>query len=502
MNDDNPQSTGASRRPGRRQDEPSAPQDAAPEPQSLADRMRARREEQAAQSAAEEAQEPQSLADRMRARQAEQSAAEEAPSEPEAPARRGFSRREDKPAEEEAAAEESSSAFGRNVRAAATAASAATAATAGAAAGAARSFGRRATEAGERIEEKLLDTEAAEQLKRVIGEQKTKFNRLIERSKLTQLVRDTSSLENQVNSLPQTVAQLRARGYAFRSYLEQKSEVLANQWGEVNGEIRKWIDEESRTLGEHVSDAEKFIRDIDAAKAATTTQEHLTNQLSSVLETLDTRVSAAEKHIRQMYDDLRREVQVMNKQLTEVGWFLEQRDEASFSFMPAEAVFLVAEATWDAGGKNMNGILFLTDQRVVFEQKETVGKTLGLFGGQKAHELKWEAPVSAVEEVRAENKGLFGGKDMLYFTMGGGATHRSITVEVKGGADCKFWAQQIKRMVSGDAHDERAIEPDPEMIERLRNAPTQCAVCGGTLPQIVRGQLEVSCKYCGSVVRL
>jgi len=464
MNDDKPQSTG---------DRSQSGQD---EPQSLADRIKAQREEKAAEK--ESASEPQSLADRMKAQRAEQ-AAEQADKSPK---------------------------LGRNIGAAANAAAAGAAdraiGAAGTAAGVARSLGRRASEAGGRIEEKLLDSEAAEQLTKLIGEQKTKFNRLIERSKLTQLVRDTSSLENQVKSLPQSVAELRARGYAFRSYLEQKSEVLAGQWGEVNGEIRKWIDEESRSLGEHVSDAEKYIRDIDAAKAATTTQEHLTNQLSSVLETLETRVSAAEKHIRQMYDDLRREVRVMNKQLTEVGWFLEQRDEASFSFLPAEAVFLVAEATWDASGKDINGVLFLTDQRLVFEQKEKVGKTLGLFGGQMAHELKWEAPVSAVEEVRADNKGLFGGKDMLYFTMGGGAAHRSITVEVKGDADCKFWAQQIKRMVSGDAHDERAIEPDPEMIERLRSAPTQCAVCGGTLPQVVRGQLEVTCKYCGSVVRL
>jgi hypothetical protein len=57
-------------------------------------------------------------------------------------------------------------------------------------------------------------------------------------------------------------------------------------------------------------------------------------------------------------------------------------------------------------------------------------------------------------------------------------------------------------MVNGDAQDERAIEPDPELIERLRNAPTACHVCGGTLPQIVAGQNSVTCPYCGVVVRI
>ena len=57
-------------------------------------------------------------------------------------------------------------------------------------------------------------------------------------------------------------------------------------------------------------------------------------------------------------------------------------------------------------------------------------------------------------------------------------------------------------MISGDVSNERAIEPDPELVERLRKAPTECHVCGGTLPQIVAGQNQVECRYCGSVVRV
>jgi hypothetical protein len=103
--------------------------------------------------------------------------------------------------------------------------------------------------------------------------------------------------------------------------------------------------------------------------------------------------------------------------------------------------------------------------------------------------------------VDAENKGLFGGKDMLIFNTSSGQ-HQQITVEVKGGVDCKFWQKQIQRMVSGDANNERAIEPDPEMIDRLRQAPTACHVCGGTLPRLVAGQNQVTCDYCGSVIRI
>jgi hypothetical protein len=192
----------------------------------------------------------------------------------------------------------------------------------------------------------------------------------------------------------------------------------------------------------------------------------------------------------------------MTSQLRKINWMCDRKDEASFDFLAGESMFLVAEAQWDDGGDKPEGFLFLTDQRLVFEQKQKVGKKLGMFGGKEVHEEKWNALLPQVEKVEAENKGMFGGKDMLYITLGSGASYPKVIVEVKGGVDCKFWQKQIQRMVSGDASDERAIEPDPELIERLRSAPTECHVCGGKLPMIVAGQVQIECDYCGSVVRL
>jgi hypothetical protein len=67
---------------------------------------------------------------------------------------------------------------------------------------------------------------------------------------------------------------------------------------------------------------------------------------------------------------------------------------------------------------------------------------------------------------------------------------------------CKLWAQEINRMRNGEVTNERAIPPDPELIEKLKNAPTECPQCGGMLPRIVAGQTEVVCKYCGGMIRI
>jgi len=125
-----------------------------------------------------------------------------------------------------------------------------------------------------------------------------------------------------------------------------------------------------------------------------------------------------------------------------------------------------------------------------------------MFGGKQVQEVEWEIPLHQMESVEYENRGMFGGKDMLHFELGSGAPQAQLTVEVKGGADNKFWVKQIERMIAGETDDERAIEPDPEMLEGIREAPPKGHVCGATLPMLVAGQNQIECEYCGSVVRI
>ena len=58
----------------------------------------------------------------------------------------------------------------------------------------------------------------------------------------------------------------------------------------------------------------------------------------------------------------------------------------------------------------MDGVLYLTDRRVLFEQKERTGAFLGLFGGRNQQALTWAVALTDIEDVRAEDRGIFGVK--------------------------------------------------------------------------------------------
>lgn len=346
-----------------------------------------------------------------------------------------------------------------------------------------------------------LPEEDALALQTEIDTLKSTFSELAGKVRLTELAAEITQLGSQAVALPAAIQAVREKGYAYRSYLENKADVLKEQWDEMDEDLKHWVQEEAEDLKDDFEQTQRLVARLSAL-GTTTKAQAILGRVKTAVEMLDDKVTAAENHINTQYNNIRREVDQTNRQINEISWFLEMRDEATFDFGAAEEVFLVAKAEWDDGQDKPDGLLFLTNQRLVFEQKEKTGKRFGMFGGKDTQGILWEAAISSVEEVTAENKGLLGGKDMVNMTLGAGAPYAKITVEVKGGVDCKFWAKQINRMATGNADDERAIPPDPELIERLKNAPTDCHVCGGVLPKIVAGQAEVTCPYCGTVIRI
>jgi hypothetical protein len=103
----------------------------------------------------------------------------------------------------------------------------------------------------------------------------------------------------------------------------------------------------------------------------------------------------------------------------------------------------------------MDGVLYLTDRRVLFEEKERTGAFLGIFGGRNQQALTWAVALTDIEDVRAEDRGILGVKDMLYLSLRRGAEPAEITIEVKRSADNQEWAAFIRQAKDGGYELER-----------------------------------------------
>lgn len=353
----------------------------------------------------------------------------------------------------------------------------------------------------EEVEAAQLPEGIAEEFQTKATELKQQFDDLVERVSLAQIVRETTSLGNQIGDFPEEIARLRQRGYIFHAYLEDKLDVFAEQWDETNERIEAWLDEEQDDLDTDLARAQQLVEKISVTEF-NAKHKAIFVKLEGILDTLEQQVEAGEERITALYEELQREVSKTASQLRTLEQYMDWVDDASFELMNGESIYMVAKAEWDDGQKKPDGFIYLTDQRLLFEQKEKVGKRLGMFGGKAVQDILWEAPLSSLEEVKADNRGMLGGKDMVMMTFGGGTSYPSITVEVKGGVPAKLWSTQIRRAARGSIQADSTVEEDPELLERLQNAPTDCPNCGASLPQLTGNMTETACKYCGNVVRV
>jgi len=170
---------------------------------------------------------------------------------------------------------------------------------------------------------------------------------------------------------------------------------------------------------------------------------------------------------------------------------------------------MAVEAVWIQSGKESGedpkGVLYLTDQRLIFEQKQEIATKKFLFIAtekQKVQKLQFEFPVALIEGIKPTKQGLFGREDHLELDLVSGAPIHNPHLHLLG-QDCNAWHGLINQVKAGDTNRNRAIEVDQADLDKVKTAPTQCPVCGGAITQpVLRGMDSIKCEYCGNVIRL
>ena len=189
--------------------------------------------------------------------------------------------------------------------------------------------------------------------------------------------------------------------------------------------------------------------------------------------------------LREFFGSLKQEFEKSSRQVDLIEKALDQSESASFGFLPGECIYMTAKAVWTRDTRedkeDPEGILFLTDQRLLFEQREEIAKKKVLFvttEREKVQKLQFETPVVVIENIKATKQGLFKNEDWLEFQLPSGSFAREVKLHLDGG-DCNLWQQMLNRIKSGDIEGERALEVD---VERSRKSPLRTC----QMPQLRR----------------
>jgi len=327
-----------------------------------------------------------------------------------------------------------------------------------------------------------------------------KMESLQQAAALADVYGDLEDIDSVLAVLPADVEALRTQGYVFRNYLERKVEVLSGQWAEMRQQVSRDVERRSRELDREVARARSAIQ---AAQGGGSDQ---INRAESALRMLESKVSAAQDTVEGMYDALDENVTQTQAQAEQIAWALEQASQASFGFLPAEDLVMASPAQLLETKKDgPEGVLFLTDERLVFERKEKVATKKVLFIATEKETVQEELfaiPIGQVEEVKTSQAGLLGHKELLELIFSRQAPLSGARLRLRR-VDNEEWATLLGRVRSGEIAQERTQPKGEAAAEEARQVPTKCPTCGAQITvTVVKGMREMTCEYCSSVIRL
>lgn len=352
-------------------------------------------------------------------------------------------------------------------------------------------------------------TNPIEEIKSEISSLQMQVSELHDKVNLTNARDAMEDMYTQVHGLEQKIKDLRTSGYVFGKDLEAKAEEYSKQWvNDLSPSVNTQLNQMAVNLQRDLHPLEVQMNRLVGVSGNPSAARPVLEKAKAMATALENKAESAERTINGLYDAYRREVQTLASHISKVDWMLKELSQASFQLLTAEASIMAVKAVWAKSGKEQKddpeGVLYLTDQRLLFEQKEEVATKKVLFIAtekEMVQKLLLDVPVAQVEAVATSKRGLLKNEDFIEVQFANGAQVREAHFHIW--QSCEEWQSLIQRTKNKEFDNDRAVAVDQEAVEKVRSAPSQCPSCGGNVSQVIlRGQDEIKCEYCGYIIRL
>ncbi len=348
-----------------------------------------------------------------------------------------------------------------------------------------------------------------EQLKADLSSTQRDVNDLQNKVNLSSIYDTLEDIQVKVKGLKKRVNDLRQHNYVFETSLEKDAQDLEVRWQSIYANVKVKISQEISQLKIGLRPIEGQLVRASSNLNNVAVSRQILNPLKVSVENLSKKVDASESLIRGMYDSFESQLNTFNRTLLNIEWTVKELETSSGKLLAHEYVIIGVKAVWTKDGKenkdDPEGVLFLTDQRILFEQKEEVATKKFLFITKEREliqDLLVDIPINYVESVQASKQGIFKNQDFLEINYLSGAQYSTTEFHIHN-QNCEDWKGLINKVIAGDFIKDRTEQIDQEVLNKIKNAPTICPHCGGTLTApILRGMEQFSCEFCGAVIKL
>ncbi|NLD42768.1 MAG: hypothetical protein GX657_04650, partial [Chloroflexi bacterium] len=181
-------------------------------------------------------------------------------------------------------------------------------------------------------------------------------------------------------ALPARVAGLRSRRYVYHAGIEEQIKELAAQWPAARRLADGNLQIQAAALRAEVAQAAEAVGRLSALKTRPlSTARPTIDRVETQVKAVESKVQAQQKSIAAAYEPLLDQAQAIERQVKQCERNLDWLDGATFHLSVGESLVDATEARQVTGDDETEGILFLTDQRLLFERREKEARKKILF---------------------------------------------------------------------------------------------------------------------------
>ena len=328
------------------------------------------------------------------------------------------------------------------------------------------------------------------------------FNRLEEKADLANVQETIGRIEERLAEYPLELSSFEQRGYVHSGKLHGRLDMLNGQWRKIRPGLRSALREQQNKLK---SEVRSTLRLVSQARSG---RKSAISSAENAVDRLETKLGTADRTLSSQYRNVDSELSGLGYSLKRVSWMLDQLDESQeISLRSGEGPLLAVKSEWHRDGDDgPKGVIFLTDQRLLFEQKEEVvtKRRFGIFKSESeiVHKLWLDINVKDIESVEDSEEGGFlgiGKDDILEIVCSGDAPVSRARFHLDG-QDSSDWRTEIKEVQTGVVASELHEAARAEQASQVVSFPSQCPNCMAPLPEPHRGSTYLKCEFCGTSV--
>jgi hypothetical protein len=293
--------------------------------------------------------------------------------------------------------------------------------------------------------------------RQALGDFKTLQDQIADRAYLKAIFETTA----RIDAFPAQLESIRAQGYDFGRDVAGEIEALGARWAALAadasaaGEARATAISARLTELKSAADALSISEGLAAQIQA--------NKLLEFLAPLQAEMADMTAEAERVAAGIAPDVEALAARLAALDSYVKRTEEASFAFNAGEAVYIALEVEWKKGKhakEAAEGVLYVTDQRVIMEQREKQGGFMGL-GGKMVQTVLWQVPLVAIRQVTALSAEPPASAQQvhMHFEEGGPFTEEQI-IELKGDVQAEWFAARCERALRGEIVHERWGTPE------------------------------------------